>query len=228
VTSRPLAIAVLLTAWSLSAATAQHSSHSANSAHSLRISTGSGAMVLDETPETFEAPERPETSQAFKTFQASDTSAPPFRSHSDAAGEIERSDSSLPLTTVFSSLAIVLGLFGTLVWVLKRSGGASMAGVSKETLQVLGRTALAPRQNIVLVRCGQRVLVLAVGGAQTTTLAEITDPDEVNELLAGCLGQSSRQQFHQTLHSLGQEKLSSNHFVAPQSSGKPNSLFASA
>ena len=124
-----------------------------------------------------------------------------------------------------------MGLFGALVWVLRRSGGGGLSNVSKDTLQVLGRTPLAPRQNIVLVRCGRRVLVLAVGGTNTSTLAEITDPDEINELLAGCGAHGGRQQFMQTLQAMGQERPASPGFVGDDdSSEKPrrNSLFASA
>lgn len=164
--------------------------------------------------------------------QESQADGSPFRSRGNDAEDSGSGKPTLPLTTVFSSLAIVLGLFGALVWVLRRSGGAGLANVSKETLQVLGRTPLAPRQNIVLVRCGRRVLVLAVGGTNTSTLAEITDPDEINELLAGCAAGGGRQQFMQTLHSMGQERPTSDRFVGSSDDDdqKPrrNSLFASA
>ncbi len=155
----------------------------------------------------------------------------PFRSRNPDGEDSASGQATLPLTTVFSSLAIVLGLFGALVWVLRRSGNGGLANVSKDTLQVLGRTPLAPRQNIVLVRCGRRVLVVAVGGTNSSTLAEITDPDEINELLAGCAAGGGRQQFLQTLHAMGQERPASKGFVGGSDDEDPkprrNSLFAS-
>ncbi|QEG42885.1 flagellar biosynthetic protein FliO [Roseimaritima ulvae] len=200
------------------------------------VAASSRGIVLDAT-ESSSRSANPTTANwesehdfaAARQASQSDGSSP-FRSRVKDAENTE-GGTTLPLTTVFSSLAIVLGLFGALVWVLRRSGGAGLSNVSKDTLQVLGRAPLAPRQNIVLVRCGRRVLVLAVGGTNTSTLAEITDPDEINELLAGCGGQGGRQQFMQTLQAMGQERPASPGFVgSDDASKKPrrNSLFASA
>lgn len=191
--------------------------------------TEGGATVRSANPITANWEAEHDFAAARKESQADGS---PFRSRGKDADDAGSGKTTLPLTTVFSSLAIVLGLFGALVWVLRRSGGAGLANVSKDTLQVLGRTPLAPRQNIVLVRCGRRVLVLAVGGTNTSTLAEITDPDEINELLAGCAAGGGRQQFMQTLQAMGQERPASNRFVGSDDDKpeKPlrNSLFASA
>jgi len=51
---------------------------------------------------------------------------------------------------------------------------------------VLARTQLAPRQWICLVRCGRRILVVGLSGDSVTTLSEITDGEEVVEVLGLC------------------------------------------
>src|SRR6056297_2414422 len=109
-----------------------------------------------------------------------------------------------PLVTVTSSLAIVLGLFGGLVWLVRRSGGKASTQLPEEVFSLLGRTTLGPRQTISLARCGRRILVLAVSPGTTTTLAEITDPDEVADLVAQCGNGGARQLFQRTLQEMGE------------------------
>src|SRR4029077_6101766 len=52
-------------------------------------------------------------------------------------------------------------------------------------VQVLSRSPLTPRQQVVLLKVGRRVLVVADNGSQMNSLCQITDPDEV----AGLVGQ---------------------------------------
>jgi flagellar biogenesis protein FliO len=66
----------------------------------------------------------------------------------------------------------------------RRSNGGRLP---VEAVEVLGRTAIDGRHAISLVRCGSRVLVLSVDATEgLSTLAEISDPDEVNLLTDLC------------------------------------------
>jgi hypothetical protein len=47
----------------------------------------------------------------------------------------------------------------------------------------MARTPVSPRHQLMVLRVGRRLLVVADGGAQMNTLSEITDPDEVAALL---------------------------------------------
>lgn len=98
----------------------------------------------------------------------------------------------LPLVTIGSSLAVVLGLFAALVWVTKKAGPAAArgGGIPDEALRVLGQKSLGPAGSISLVRCGQSLLVLGISATGMQRLAEITDPDQVRNLEAICLGES--------------------------------------
>jgi flagellar biogenesis protein FliO len=52
-------------------------------------------------------------------------------------------------------------------------------------VEVLSRSALAPKQQVMLLRIGRRLIVVGDSGTQMNTLCEISDPDEV----AGLVGQ---------------------------------------
>ena len=112
-----------------------------------------------------------------------------------------------PTITVASSLAVVLGLFAALVWGRRRFGNGAIhkGSIPKEAIQTLGSTAIDPRTRITMLRCGQRILVLAQTAGTTQTLCEITDPQEVHDMTAACLGNSKRE-FASTLRSIENEK----------------------
>ena len=59
------------------------------------------------------------------------------------------------------------------------AGGRAPSGV----LEVLGRFPVARGQTLVLLKMDRRILLLGMGTAGFSTLAEITDPDEVASLL---------------------------------------------
>ncbi len=116
----------------------------------------------------------------------------------------------VPAVTVTSSLAVVLGLFAGLVWLTRKFGSRSMnhAAVPKEVLTSLGSTPIDSRTRITMLRCGNRILVVAQTATGLHPLSEITDPDEVRELTAACLGDST-QAFKSTLQSIEAEKTNS-------------------
>lgn len=143
----------------------------------------------------------------------------------DDSVEKSKGSSTGPLVTVTSSLAIVLGLFAGLVWLLRRSGGKATGQLPEEVFSLLGRTTLGPRQNIMLARCGRRILVLAVSPNTTSTLAEITDPDEVADLAAQCGNGGSRQLFQRTLTEMGEQEPTVPGFIDPADERPTRGLF---
>ncbi|MFW6169475.1 MAG: FliO/MopB family protein [Planctomycetota bacterium] len=107
---------------------------------------------------------------------------------------------------VLSSLAIVLGLFFLVVWLARRALPRSAVSLPKDVLEVLGRSPLAARHNLQLIRLGQRLLLVSVTPETAETLAEITDVDEVNHLAGLCRQNqpdSITGSFRQALHQLG-------------------------
>lgn len=82
------------------------------------------------------------------------------------------------------ALGIVIGLIvlTRVVW-SKLTGQAVATGTNARVVEVLSRTAVAPRNHVVLMRVGQRILICSDSGNGMNTLSEVTDPEEVAELL---------------------------------------------
>jgi len=112
---------------------------------------------------------------------------PPGRSgHSPQGG----SGGLASVVTVASSLAIVLGVFFLVAWGLRRAGyplGAAASTVLPgEVFEVLGRAPMASRQQVHLLRCGNKLVLVSVTPAGAETLTEVTDPVEVDRLAGLC------------------------------------------
>jgi flagellar biogenesis protein FliO len=104
----------------------------------------------------------------------------------DANGRFRSPSAGNTVTRVVTSLAVVLGLFllGTLI--LRKAnarGGATLPG---EVVQTLGRAPLSGRQEMHLVRVGNKLLLLSVTATGAETLTEITEPEEIDRLAGIC------------------------------------------
>ncbi|MCE9556322.1 MAG: flagellar biosynthetic protein FliO [Planctomycetes bacterium] len=94
-------------------------------------------------------------------------------------------------TTLVGSTCVVLSLFFAVAWLLKRAAPKSMQSLPQGAIEVLGRAPLVRGQHLQLVRCGQRLLLLAVSSSTSQTLTEISDAQEVAALLSACGGKST-------------------------------------
>ena len=90
------------------------------------------------------------------------------------------------LLTMGSSLAMVLGLFFVVAWVMRRTGGRASTRLPTDVVEILGHSPLAARQQVHLLRCGNKLLLVCVTPEGAQTLTEITDPDEVTRLAGLC------------------------------------------
>ncbi len=75
-------------------------------------------------------------------------------------------------------------------------------------VSVLGRTQLATRQFVQLLRVGNKLVLIAATPEGTKPLTEITDPVEVDRLLGLCMrnhSQSTTAEFQQVLNQLSRE-----------------------
>jgi flagellar biogenesis protein FliO len=102
------------------------------------------------------------------------------------ARSLFRSGEVPPLVAGAASLGIVLSLFLLVTWVARRSMPKGAGFVPREAVEVLGRAPLAGRQQVHLVRCGNKILLVAMTPTGVETLTEITDPDEVDRLAGIC------------------------------------------
>jgi flagellar biogenesis protein FliO len=74
---------------------------------------------------------------------------------------------------------------------LRKSLPAAQKSLPPEVIKILGRKPLDYRHTIHLVRCGSRLLVLGSSQEGLTTLAEITDPVEIDSLAGLCESRES-------------------------------------
>ncbi len=110
------------------------------------------------------------------------------------------------LVSVGSSFLLVIGLFLGLAWCYRKTMNTSIGGVPKSVVSVLGRTQLAPRQQLMLVRFGSKLVLVSVIQGEARTISEITDPLEVDQLAGLCESyqpHSVTQSFRQILNQTG-------------------------
>ena len=90
------------------------------------------------------------------------------------------------MLTVVGSLAAVLGLFLLVAYAMRHLTPRAMSNLPPDVFEVLGRAPLAGRQQVHLLRCGKKLLLVSVTATGTETLTEVTDPPEVDRLLGLC------------------------------------------
>lgn len=91
--------------------------------------------------------------------------------------------STLDLPRVGIALAAVLGLIFILRWCSRKILAIPSTKGSANLMQVVSRTTLAPRQQLLLVRVGSRLMVVGDSAGTLSSLGQITEPDEVASLL---------------------------------------------
>lgn len=84
--------------------------------------------------------------------------------------------------STLAALGVVIGLIFGARWLYAKMGGAVVARPSP-VVEVLSRTPVAPKNHVLLLRVGQRVLVVGDSSSGLSTLADVTDPEEVASLL---------------------------------------------
>lgn len=82
-----------------------------------------------------------------------------------------------------SALALVLVLIFGLRYVFLRWSGRSPVTSRQSVVEVLSRVSIAPRQQVVLLRLGNRILLVGHSSGTMCTLADVHDPREVASLL---------------------------------------------
>ncbi|MFO0948587.1 MAG: flagellar biosynthetic protein FliO [Planctomycetota bacterium] len=80
-------------------------------------------------------------------------------------------------------LAVIFAAGRALRSVVPGMGGLEMSG----PIHVLHRTFITPKQSACLIRCGDRILLIGLSGDRMQTLAEITDPKEIDFLKGACM-----------------------------------------
>ena len=159
-------------------------------------------VSIESNREPISAPRTAIASDMPSNMPSNSSSLPPPGS----GAERMRSGGS-PFTSMTGSLALVLGAFGVFVWFFRKTGNQRARGLTAGVFEVLGRSQLAARQQAMLVRCGERVLLLNLGPHGATTLAEFTDAAEIQRLIHSCQSREASA-FQESLQQLGRQPAS--------------------
>lgn len=90
--------------------------------------------------------------------------------------------------TTTGSLFLVLGIIVIAGYLFSRHGARLPGMLPADVVQVLGKRYLDSRTSLQLIRCGSKILVVANSTQHgLTTLTEITDPLEVEQITGQCL-----------------------------------------
>ncbi|MFM9965473.1 MAG: flagellar biosynthetic protein FliO [Planctomycetaceae bacterium] len=102
-------------------------------------------------------------------------------------------------------LLFVVGLIVVGARWLKSRSPDTPRGLPSEVFEVLGRKTIDPRTSVVVARCGSRLLILNLSPQGLSTLAEITDPVEIDCLAGLCRATQREQPLAETFRSLLQK-----------------------
>jgi flagellar biogenesis protein FliO len=94
---------------------------------------------------------------------------------------------------IIGGLAVVIGGYLGLVWLLKIINPAGSGAIPREALEVVGSAPLNSKQNLQLIRLGSKLMLMIHGPDGTQPIGEVSDPAEVEHLLAICSGGGRRQ-----------------------------------
>lgn len=105
----------------------------------------------------------------------------------DASSSKSNGGTAKMLVSIISSLVLVIGLFLGVALLYRKSISTTLGkGLPKNVVQVLGKTTIAPRQQLLLVRFGSKLVLVSMLQGEARTLSEITDPLEVDQLAGFC------------------------------------------
>jgi len=138
------------------------------------------------------SPQEPAATVAtpFEMFQAPAPSGSErriFGSAGESSTKIgERAQPETNLTGVFVATLLVLALVGAGALLLRRFLRGSRLFAGPGAIRVLARRSIAPKQDVLVVEVGSRLLVVGATRESLTRLGEITSGEEVAQFRARC------------------------------------------
>ena len=118
------------------------------------------------------------------------------------------------LFTTLTALVVVLGVFAGLAMLSRKTIGGQSSKLPTEVFEVLGRSTYAPRQQVLVLRFGSKLLLVNQEPGNVQTLSEIDSPEEVDRIAGLCeqsTGGSVTQSFNSVMRqvSAGKPKVAS-------------------
>ena len=101
----------------------------------------------------------------------------------EGAEQAKPDPKSVDWTRLCAAMGIVIVLIMALRFAMLRLFPGARLGKTNGAVRVLSRTAIAPRQQVMLLQVGRRVVVVGDSGGTLSPLAQIEDPDEAAILI---------------------------------------------
>ena len=120
-----------------------------------------------------------------------------------------------PVITMFASLFLVITTFLIFALLFKKVSPKGTRPLSKELFENLGRAPLTQKFQLHLLRLGNRLILVSVTPDGVQPITEISDPDEVVQLLGLCRrldANSSTQNFKKMFNALAEEPTEGGYF----------------
>ncbi len=89
----------------------------------------------------------------------------------------------LDLWRVALALAIVLSLIFTMRWAGRKFFPSAGVPRTSGAMKILSRLIISPKQQLLMIQVGRRIVVVGDAAGQMSPLSEITDPDEAAALM---------------------------------------------
>ena len=124
--------------------------------------------------------------ELFAELEAAET-----KDHGFAAGFREQF-ADLDLPKMLGSLAIVLGGYFGIVWLMRKFNPGSSGALPTEVVEVLGTTPFGPKKQLQVIRLGNKLLLLMNSAEGSQMIGEVSDPDEVEYLASLCMSKRKR------------------------------------
>lgn len=99
------------------------------------------------------------------------------------------SNNNFSASRVLMALSVVVGTIFVMRWAARRLLGLPANAGAGGAIHVLSRSTLSPKQQLMLIQVGRRIVLVANCGAQMNPLCEISDPEEI----AGLVGQLQKR-----------------------------------
>lgn len=90
------------------------------------------------------------------------------------------------LVSAVSGLLFVIAIFVGFAYLTRRAWQPASGTLPKQVFEVLGRSSYAPRQQVVLMKFGNKVLLVNHELGNVQTLSEIEAEEEVERIVAAC------------------------------------------
>lgn len=181
----------------------------------------SEVALTQPTTESQPTPAAAASSSVRVPLFSSDASQSAASSGSPTGSNLSSTSTGSWLLQTITALGVVIGLIFVVRFIYLKISGQTPVRSANRLVEVLSRSAIAPRHQVVLLRLGRRILVVGETQSGMNTLANIDDPQEVAALLGAVEAEKPNSVSRQFTEALGRFTCDYNADEAPSFDQEP-------